>query len=78
MRIKYVVCVHVSYCIPNRFLFPQDYSDIPDEIFVDANEPDVDENQIEFLSDDDDDSDETEEMFGDSISIKSNQRPKLR
>ncbi len=55
----------------------QDYGDIPDELYVDPNEPDVDDNQIEFIFDEDEDS-EAEEMFDDSFSIKSTQRPKLR
>eukprot|EP00794_Sanderia_malayensis_P020320 gene20320-22319_t len=55
---------------------PEDYGDIPDELYVDPNEPDVDDNQI-FIYDEDEDS-ETDEMFADSFSIKSTQRPKLR
>ena len=55
--------------------FQQDYSDeIVDELYTDPTEPIEDDN---FLYDEEEDSD-AEETYGDSFSIGSNQRPKLR
>ncbi|XP_065069017.1 phosphofurin acidic cluster sorting protein 2-like isoform X2 [Rhopilema esculentum] len=51
--------------------------DITDELYADPIEPIEDDNQIDFLYDEDEDSD-ADEMLGDSFSIGSNQRPKLR
>ena len=55
----------------------QEYGDIQEVLYADTNEPDADDNQIDFLYDEDDDS-EAEEMFDDTLSLGSSQRPKLR
>ena len=51
--------------------------DIADDLYVDPPVRSEDDNQMDFLDDEDDESD-AEELFGDSCSIGSNQRPKLR
>ena len=61
--------------VTNYSDFQQDYSDeIVDELYTDPTEPIEDDN---FLYDEEEDSD-AEETYGDSFSIGSNQRPKLR
>lgn len=50
---------------------------MPDDLYVDQPGQIEDDTQIEFPYDEDDDT-EGEEFLGDSVSIGSNQRPKLR
>jgi len=51
--------------------------DIPDDLYVDPPVSIEVDNQIDFLDDEDEESD-VDDLFGDSCSIGSNQRPKLR
>ena len=51
--------------------------DIPDDLYVDPPVRIEVDNQIDFLDDEDEESD-VDDLFGDACSIGSNQRPKLR